>query len=74
MIRQVALFPVNDAGEVVDDVLMADRDSIAAGATVAIDTRLVRCGRVSLWVQFGDMTEASAQTDLCQNRRLIATP
>lgn len=74
MIRQVALFPVDDKGEVVDDVLMADHRTIAANSTVALDTRLTRCGRVSLWVQFGDNTEASAQTDLCKNNRLIATP
>lgn len=74
MIRQVALFPVSDAGKVIDDVLMADHDHIAAGTTVALDTRLVTCGRVSLWVEFADGTEASAQTDLCTNRRLTATP
>lgn len=74
MIRQVALFPVDDNGEVIDDVLMADHDHIAAESTVALDTRLLRCGRVSLWVEFADGTEASAQTDLCKNRRLIATP
>jgi hypothetical protein len=74
MIRQVALFPVGDDGEIIDDVLMADHDTIAANSTVALDTRLTRCGRVSLWVKFGDGTEASAQTDLCKNNRLIATP
>ncbi len=74
MIRQLALFPVGDGGEVIDDVLMARHEVVAANSTVALDTGLSRCSRVSLWVQFGDMTEASAQTDLCRNRRLIATP
>jgi hypothetical protein len=74
LIRQLALFPVGDDGQVIDDVLAARHDPVAAGSAVALDTRLLRCGRVSLWVQFADMTEASAQTDLCANRRLIATP
>jgi hypothetical protein len=74
MIRYVALYPVGDDGQVVDDVLMTDDDVIAAGATVALDTRLLACGRVMLWVRFGDETEARVQTDLCRNNRLIATP
>lgn len=74
MIRQVALFPANDRGEVIDDVLMADHRTIAAGSTVALDTRLTICGRVALWIEFDDGTEASAQTDLCRNNRLVATP
>jgi hypothetical protein len=73
MIRQLALFPVL-GGRVVDDVLMSRHDAVAAGSTVALDTRLPACGPVSLWVQFADMTEATAQTDLCRNRRPEAHP
>lgn len=73
-IRQVALFPVGDGGQVIDDVLMSGQAEIAAGATAALDTRLLRCGPVSLWVQFADGSEANLRADLCRTGRLRAVP
>lgn len=71
-IEQLVIFPVNDAGEVVDDVLMARHEPIAGHETVALDTRLTKCGVVSVWAKFFDGEEISARTDLCRNNRLVA--
>lgn len=71
MLDQVAIFPVGDNGEVIDDVLMARHEPIAGNQTVALDTRLVRCGKISVWARFADGEEVSAITDLCRNNRLI---
>lgn len=71
MIVEVAMFGVSDKGEVVDDVLMARHDPIASNETVALDTRLVRCGPISVWARMVDGEEMSAITDLCRNNRLI---
>ncbi|MFM2355414.1 MAG: hypothetical protein RLZZ528_1150 [Pseudomonadota bacterium] len=73
-IRQLAIFPVGSDGKVVDDVLTSRNSPIADGETVAVNTRLSACQKISVWVSFADATEATVQTDLCRNRRLIATP
>ena len=73
MIEQVAIFGVNAAGEVVDDVLMARHDPIASNETVALDTRLVRCGPIRVWARLAGGEELAATTDLCRNNRLIVS-
>ncbi len=73
MLVEVVIFPVADTGEVIDDVLMARHEPIAGNSTVALDTRLVRCGPIRVWARFADGEEVAATTDLCRNNRLIVT-
>ncbi|QYZ71362.1 hypothetical protein [Neotabrizicola shimadae] len=73
MLVEVVIFPVADTGEVIDDVLMARHEPIAGNSTVALDTRLTRCGPIRVWARFADGEEVAATTDLCRNNRLIVT-
>ena len=72
MIEQLAIFPVSDSGEVIDDVLLARHDPIAAHQTVALDVGLTKCGKISVWSRFPDGEEISGIVDLCNGNRLIA--
>lgn len=71
-IEQLALFPVNKAGAVVDDVLLARHEPIGPGQSAALVTGLRRCAKVSLWSRFADGEEVSAVIDLCTGNRLVA--
>jgi hypothetical protein len=73
-ITQLAIFPVGKDGKVIDDVLMSRNSPIADGDFVSLNTRVTACQKISVQVSFADDTEAAVQTDLCRNRRLIATP
>lgn len=70
-ISQIAVFPVVK-GKVVDDVLQTVEGPIAPGARIKIDTRLTRCGEVSVWARFADGEEVTVAADLCQYQNIRA--
>lgn len=70
MMEEAVLFPVSEDGSIVDDVLTARHEAVAADDTVALDTRLRSCGRISVWARFAGGREASAIVDLCHDPHL----
>ena len=73
-ITHLAIYPVGQDDKVIDDVLTTRNSPIADGEFVSLNTRVTACQKISVRVDFADDTEATVQTDLCRNRRLIATP
>jgi hypothetical protein len=73
VVEAVSVYPVNDAGEIVDDNIGSIVDPIAPGAIRRLDLALVRCGKVWARATFAGGEEVTAETDLCRNQRLILT-
>lgn len=70
-ISQIAVFPLVK-GKVVDDVLQTVKGPVAPGARIKIDTRLTRCGDVSVWARFADGEEVTVEADLCKYQNIRA--
>ncbi len=66
----MGIFPVNEAGEFVDDNV-GTAEAFGPGETVTIVTALIRCMKVDVGARFADGEEVWGRTDLCKNRTLI---